>query len=277
MAAVKSRALITVLLISLLASPVYAADSGLEEQTADLRYNWKIDLTVTSVATAGWIITQAGMGSLAPSSCRWCQVNSFDSWGHDNVKWSNTGTASTLSHVSAYVLAPVAALGLDAWAAAYDDRLSDFAVDALLIAEAVALSQFTTQLVKIAVGRQRPFAHYGGGSQGPRDNISFYSGHTSLAFSLAVSTGTIATMRGYRLAPAIWGTGLAIAATAGYFRLAADKHYLTDVIAGAVIGSAFGFAIPYIFHRPRDAGPPRTTVSAIPAEGGGLIAVSGVW
>jgi membrane-associated phospholipid phosphatase len=131
--------------------------------------------------------------------------------------------------------------------------------------------------MKIAVGRQRPYAHYGGGSQKSRDNISFYSGHTSLAFSLAVSSGTIATMRGYRLAPVIWGTGLAIAASAGYFRLAADYHYLTDVIAGAVIGSAFGFGIPYIFHRPKDAGPPRTTVSAMPAEGGGLITVSGVW
>lgn len=275
----KFRVLIVAFLIATLARPVYAADSGDEagRRAGDLRYNWKIDLAVATVATAGWIVSQAGMGHLAPSNCRWCQVNSFDEWGHDNITWSDTGTASRLSDVSAYALAPVAALGLGAWAAAYDDRLSDFAVDALLIAEAVALSQVTTQLVKIAVGRQRPYAHYGGGSQNPRDNISFYSGHTSLAFSLAVSSGTIATMRGYRLAPAIWGTGLAIAATASYFRLAADKHYLTDVIAGAVIGSAFGFGIPYIFHRPKDAGPPHTTVSAIPAEGGGLIAVSGVW
>jgi membrane-associated phospholipid phosphatase len=204
-------------------------------------------------------------------------VNSFDRWGHDNIKWSNTNTANTLSHVSAYALAPMAAFGLDALAASMDGSMSDFAVDALLIAEAVALSQFTTQLVKIAVGRQRPYAHFSVGSQKPRDNISFYSGHTSLAFSLAVSSGTIATMRGYRLAPAIWGAGLAIAATAGYFRLAADYHYLTDVIAGAVIGSAFGFAIPYIFHRPKDGGPPPVMISAVPTEGGGLITVNGVW
>ncbi len=248
-----------------------------ERYVRELRYDWKLDLAVTAIASTGWIVTQAAMNNLAPAKCRWCSVNGFDRWGHDNIAWSNTSTASRLSDAMAYGAAPLAAFGLDALASSHDGKFDGFLIDALVIAEAVALSQFTTQIVKIAVGRQRPYAHFGGGSTKPRDNISFYSGHTSLAFSLAVASGTVATMRGYRLAPVIWGAGLAIAGTASYLRLAADKHYLTDVIAGAAIGSAFGFAIPYLFHRPKDKRKDLPTISAIPADGGALLSVSGNW
>jgi hypothetical protein len=35
-------------------------------------------------------------------------------------------------------------------------------------------------------------------------DVSFWSGHTSLAFALAVSSGTVASSRGYDLAPLVW-------------------------------------------------------------------------
>ena len=57
-------------------------------------------------------------------------------------------------------------------------------------------------------------------------------------------------MRNYRLAPLIWAEGLAVAATTGYLRIAADKHYFSDVLSGALIGSAVGFMVPYLFHPP---------------------------
>lgn len=236
-----------------------------------------MDLAVTGIAASGWIIMMAAKNQIAPSKCRWCDVDPFDEWGHDNIRWSNTGAADAAVHVTGYALAPLAAFGLDALAAGRDGVISDFFVDALLIAEASALSCFTAEIVKISTGRQRPYAHFGGGSVSPRDNMSFYSGHTSLAFSLAVSSGTVATMRGYGLAPVIWGAGLAVAAATGYLGLAADRHYLTDVIAGAVIGSAFGFGIPYIFHRPREDENLRTFFSAVPVQGGALLTVNGRW
>lgn len=266
----KIKIILAVLLVAaFLHGRVFAAEK-------ELHYNLKMDLVVTSIAATGYIITAAAKNQLLPSNCRWCEVNSFDKWGHDNIKWSSTGAANKAVYVTGYALAPMAAFGLDALAAGLDDRLSEFLPDALIIAEAAALSAFTTELVKIATGRQRPRAHFGGGSTSPSDNNSFYSGHTSLAFSLAAASGTVATMRGYRYAPLVWGTGMAIAATTGYLSIAADRHYLTDVIAGAVIGSAFGVGIPYLFHRPRDKAQD-TMVSALPVEGGGLLSVSGRW
>lgn len=264
------------ILIALLIAAFFSSTASARE-TAKLTYNWKVDLVVTGIAATGYIITTAAKNELLPSSCRWCDVNSFDKWGHDNIKWGNTGAANKAVYVTGYALVPVAAFGLDALAAGLDDSFSNFLPDALIIAEAAALSSFTTELVKIAAGRQRPYAHFEGGSKSSRDNNSFYSGHTSLAFSLAAASGTVATMRGYRYAPLVWGTGMAIAATTGYLSLAADRHYLTDVIAGAVLGSAFGFGIPYLFHRPHEEDVSHTSFSAMPVEGGGLLTVSGMW
>jgi membrane-associated phospholipid phosphatase len=66
---------------------------------------------------------------------------------------------------------------------------------------------------------------------------------------MAVSSGTIASLRGYRGAPWVWGSGLLLASTIGYLRIAADKHYLSDVLVGASVGSLVGFAVPFFFHR----------------------------
>jgi membrane-associated phospholipid phosphatase len=55
-------------------------------------------------------------------------------------------------------------------------------------------------------------------------------------------------MRGYRWAPLAWSVGGAIAATTGYLRIAADKHWLTDVVVGALVGAGIGFALPFVFH-----------------------------
>ncbi|MFH1831131.1 MAG: phosphatase PAP2 family protein [Pseudomonadota bacterium] len=256
---------------------IFLPGAAMAKEPEELRLNWKIDLAATSIAASGWIITMAAMGQMAPAGCRWCDVNAFDKWGHDNIRWSNTGSANRAVHITGFALAPLAAFGLDAFAAHQSGNISNFLTDALIIAEASTLAAFTGQIVKIASGRQRPYAHFGGGSQSPSDNISFYSGHTTLAFALAVSSGTVASMRGYSLAPWIWGAGLGIAATTGYLSIASDRHYLTDVIAGAAIGSAFGFGIPYLFHRPRARNPKTPLVSVQPAHGGGLITIAGMW
>ena len=65
---------------------------------------------------------------------------------------------------------------------------------------------------------------------------------------LAVSTGTIATIRDYDAAPYLWVTGLLLATAAGILRIAADKHYFLDVVVGAAAGGLIGWAIPWL-HR----------------------------
>jgi membrane-associated phospholipid phosphatase len=178
---------------------------------------------------------------LAPGACRWCGANGLDTSVRDALLWSDPGRAAALSNVTAYVLAPIAALGLPLF-----DDAPHLADDAIPVLEAVVAGQLVTQVVKLSVGRQRPYAHFATGAfaSSSEDNLSFSSGHTSIAFAFAVGAGTVAHARHARLEPVIWASGLAIAATTAYLRIAADKHWLTDTLGGAAIGSAAGYIVP---------------------------------
>jgi membrane-associated phospholipid phosphatase len=52
--------------------------------------------------------------------------------------------------------------------------------------------------------------------------------------------------------PWVYGVGFTAAAATGYFRMAADKHWLTDVLTGAVTGTAVGLAVPWLHRRRPD-------------------------
>jgi len=109
-------------------------------------------------------------------------------------------------------------------------------------------------VVKLAVARERPYAHadaYAGQPRGAFERTSFYSGHTNLAFALASSAGMVASLRGFRAAPIIWSVGMAAATLVAYARVAGDYHYLSDVLVGAGVGSLFGAGLPWLLHRPR--------------------------
>jgi len=180
---------------------------------------------------------------LAPDACRWCGANGLDTSVRDALVWSDPARAASISNVTGYVLAPIVALGLPLF-----DDAPHLADDAIPVLEAVVAGQLVTQVVKLSFGRQRPYVHFATGEYPPssEDNLSFSSGHTSIAFAFAVGAGTVAHARRSRLEPVVWATGLALAATTGYLRIAADKHWFTDTLGGAAIGSAAGYFVPRI-------------------------------
>jgi membrane-associated phospholipid phosphatase len=127
-----------------------------------------------------------------------------------------------------------------------------------LTIESGALTGAVLNIVKHRVHRPRPYSRYcvpdcADDLDAHKARVSFFSGHTALAFSFAVSAGTIASMRSYPHAGWVLGSGLALATTTGYLRIAADRHYLTDVLVGAVVGSAIGWAVPKL-HGMRNTG-----------------------
>jgi membrane-associated phospholipid phosphatase len=226
------------------------ADPAATDQSARDR---ELDVALTVVMGAGYLTAEFGFHKqLSPTSCRWCAPDAFDGAMRDALVWHDTSAANTLSNATGYVIAPIAATGLVAvagldsggsWGRAFDD-IAPVVQSAIF----VSLLQHVT---KLAAARQRPFVHFA--APGPRvpteeDNVSFWSGHTSLGFSLAVSAGEVASARGYALAPAIWATGLSLATVTGYLRIAADKHYTTDVLMGAAMGAVVGYAWPRLVH-----------------------------
>lgn len=73
------------------------------------------------------------------------------------------------------------------------------------------------------------------------DQFSFPSGHTATAF-----TNAAVLFYEYKEAN-IWyaSSGFLFAATTGFLRIANNKHYTSDVLAGAGIGTAIGLAVSY--------------------------------
>jgi membrane-associated phospholipid phosphatase len=254
-----------------------AAHAAAEEPRA-LRYDTRVDVAVTLTGATWYLMSELLKASLVPEKCRWCYraddggdlLNPYDGWVRHRLIWHDTRAADISSWVLLGALEPATQLGLTALAAQNEGALSGFPLDALIVAESTMVAGVINQLVKFGFARERPFVHYL--PRAPNavrsltaspadDNLSFFSGHTTLAFAIATSSGTVATMRGYRLAPIVWGTGLSVAAAVGYLRIAADKHYFSDVVTAAVVGTIVGVGAPLLFHSPQATTAPPTNGS----------------
>lgn len=126
---------------------------------------------------------------------------------------------------------PVILLGTGLWRKDSTTLKNGFLIGVSLVTAA----SFST-LLKYGVDRPRPFETYpdiqkctGGGSP------SFPSGHTSDAFALATAV-CLMYPKWYIIGPAfIW------AGAVGYSRMDLGVHYPTDILAGALLGSASAY------------------------------------
>jgi membrane-associated phospholipid phosphatase len=249
---------LTNLAVVLLLQTSASTPSAEEAAPHKLRFNWVQD---AAIAAAGLLTVGATetvlKPHLAPEPCRWCDedLNGVDAWGR-NARWALESQllADTLSNASNFLVLPLAVFATQGIVAHGDGALGYLGEDIVMVVQAVTVAAVVNQGVKFLAGRERPFVHALPANEKlltpkPDDNnLSFYSGHASWAMSLAVSAGTVAELRGYRGRHWIWIVGLPLAATVPYLRMAADRHYLTDVLVGSVAGAAFGFALPYFLH-----------------------------
>jgi membrane-associated phospholipid phosphatase len=131
--------------------------------------------------------------------------------------------------------------------------------DVLVVAEAAAVTGVVTNVLKFATARRRPDAWAAGIRTSADDDNAFVSGHSSAAFAFAAAFGTVAMLRDYPGWPFIYAAGFVGATSVAYFRVAADRHWLTDVAGGAAVGTAIGVAMPLLFHRRRESTEQRST------------------
>jgi membrane-associated phospholipid phosphatase len=237
------------------------ASSPAAAQVRELRWDHVADPVVLGVGAAAWLTSELLKSSLVPSTCRWCEVEPLDLDARTALVWPSTSAAGFASSVLALGLAPASAALTLGLAANHDHAFAhDIVGDVVIVGEATILAMDLDQLTKFIVARERPFAYELGSGErahaaSPDDDLSFFSGHTTATFALAAAAGTVATMRAYRWAPLTWIAGGALATTTGYLRIAADKHWLTDVVTGMVVGTAVGVLVPLVFHSPRSPGP----------------------
>ena len=260
-----------------------------------LRFNGFVDVPITLGLSSIYGVSELAVKArLAPRAPYW---DDRDTNGADilapldrlatRLRWHSPRTAGLISD-GGLALSMASAIGVGAGAGAFDhDTPAHVAENSIIVLEAMSTAMTMNQITKFFAGRQRPCAHFGLDkdrpcfSDGSDNNLSSFSGHATFTTSLAVASGMVATMRHYRLAPLVWASGAFIAVSTSYLRLAADKHYLSDVVTGTVIGAAVGFFIPYLFHGPRAEIPAATESHAGSAtsslRSAPLFSVSGTW
>ncbi len=158
--------------------------------------------------------------------------------------------------------------------------------------QALAIELLATSMLKVGVGR--PYPLNGGDPRAPdcldhpeyarefRPFSSLWplpawpSGHTSAATAVAA-----ALTASYPRRPWIALVSYSVALAIGLGLISGDRHWTSDVVAGALIGHAIGYSVGSAFHRRARAasGDPFGSVQLLPLVGQGLLgaAVGRVW
>lgn len=234
--------------------PIVLGAPGFDRR--ELRWSFDVDGPITLSGALAWVTTVSLRETIGPEHCRWCETNSFDVGARNALRWNDQNGAFLLVNVLGFAVGPSLVMGADLFSAWREGAWKSFFGDALMIAEAAVLASDVNLMLRFAVARERPWAtnrsdlEKASPNQTRDRNLSFDSGHTTFMFAVATSAGTIATMRGYKWAPLVWIVGVPLAIATGYMRIASDDHWMTDVLVGAGMGAAFGFAIPYFAHSP---------------------------
>jgi hypothetical protein len=122
--------------------------------------------------------------------------------------------------------------------------------------EAEIITAVMTSIIKVSVGRERP------DGTGNRFSSSFPSGHVSGSFALA---STIDSMYGHYMGVPLF----LFAGYVGFSRMSDNKHFLSDVIFGAALGTAIGRGVAKI-HK-NECGSKFHIIPYADGNGGGLL------
>lgn len=120
-----------------------------------------------------------------------------------------------------------------------------FQADAVVFAQTLLVNGALVQIAKYAIQRPLPRTYAGDPSliNSPGGYRSFYSGHTSTVFaSLTATAMTLRLRYGERWWP--WVVDGVVGSSVAVERVAAGRHFPTDVIAGALAGTLVGILVP---------------------------------
>jgi len=216
-----------------------------QEPAPPFRATW---FDAVSVGTAGILYVVPGAVGLpngAPS-CAPCDPASLP--GVD--RWALRPVSATVGAVSNLALVGVA--GSAAFLSVYGLPGAQARGNAAVLANSMAWTAATTEWLKVIVRRKRPVLYTSdtsGATAAATDRgnqESLPSGHASVAFAAATTYWMLARREhlphGTRNTILLYAGAVGVAA----LRVAAGKHFPTDVVAGAALGSAVGWLVPTI-------------------------------
>ena len=237
----------------LAATPVLAETEGSssfrsEDETRPqdgLRYSFTTGLPLIAGGIASVVVPSQIFKT--PPLCRWCNgstPNAIDTWAR-KAKWADPCRAASLSYKTMGAAAAIALLPMSR-----ESSGKEWLINTGAIVDSVAVTVMLTQVMKYAVRRERPspgICHPDRTIE-PDRNMSFFSGHTSVAFALISSAREVSRLRGRPRNEWLLVGGVSAAVT-GYLRVAGDRHHLIDVLTGAGVGYLVGTWVPRHLHK----------------------------
>lgn len=229
---------------------VFSAEAGTHFQL-----QWQKDAPLTIGATGFWMIAQYRYHGMEPAQPREFSEDDLLPWDRPFAGTYNPGAASASDALSFVALLP---LGLDAWEFS-QNRISgkEWGGHSLMLLQAVGMNSALNLTVRSLRIWPRPFIYGYEGSPEERASGqasgSFYSGHASNAFTVATFTTYTwwinhpAERSRYAIAALSYSAATSIAV----LRVAAGKHFPSDVIVGAAMGSFFGWLVPWLHKQER--------------------------
>jgi membrane-associated phospholipid phosphatase len=179
--------------------------------------------------------------------CNPADLNALDrtTAGFWNTGWSTASDIGILSLMGGTMTALVV-----------DEGALPALNDALVVAESGLMGTALSSIMTLAAGRPRPFLF---GAKAPLSDrnsadggLSFLSSHATVSF--AVVTSLYVTERrlhpGQTLPYVALGAGLAVASFVSTARVLAGRHFITDSVGGAVVGTSVGILVPALHGSP---------------------------
>jgi membrane-associated phospholipid phosphatase len=234
--------LIAVLLLTIKLAPVQGQMLECEKQlistawyntgkviSAPIRYDYK-----------DWALAGLGLGATALAFSYDSQWQAQLSNGSSNFK-SNLATYVGEPFGNPIYVGGFLALNYAVACRTNQQKWTQLSAEAL---QSVVIASGITLVLKASFHRSRPEEqsqldpYQFDGPSFSRSNMSFPSGHTTVAFALASSLSAFYNNKWYVAAPAF-----TLASISGWSRIYQQKHWPSDLVLGALIGTTVGYTI----------------------------------
>ena len=167
------------------------------------------------------------------------EINSFDRLQVHQYNATMDKTATALEIAS--MLTPAVLLS---------EKPDQYVKIGIMYLETQLLTWGTTELLKHTIDRARPYMYHDNPPQAKVDsgdwNNSFPSGHTAMSFAGA----SFASYVFWKYNPdskwriPVTAASYSLALSVAALRVAGGSHFMTDMLAGALLGTAIGIGVP---------------------------------